>query len=234
MSFAGRGAVGRIAGLIASRSRVGMVGRSSLPTGDAVYAASVHGTQLWRPVREDDAFYYGVYGGRSRYGLEGIVSFDVSRVDGALVYATCWSYRPDGGDPAIAGCTGVPENQAVFDYCFKNPPHTRVRLAYPSGDVLFDIGDDLHEITVVRPDEGTATRLALGNFPTWSPDGQRIAFVSAYWRTVESAGGVPPTRVTRVERVIAFASTFWRMVTGAGGDPPSRVNPRGKSSGRWW
>ena len=95
-------------------------------------------------------------------------------------------------------------------------------MTYPAGDVLFDIGDDLHEITVVRPDEGTATRLALGNFPTWSPDGQRIAFVSAYWRTrtVESAGGAPPTGMARA---VALVSTFWRMVTGAGGDPPARV-----------
>ena len=190
--------------------------------GDAVYAASVQGVQLWRLVREDDAFYYGVYGGRSRYGLEGIVSFDVSRVDGALVYATCWSYQPDSSDPEIAGCLTPADlmDRASRDYCFKNPPHTRVRLAYPSGDVLFDIGDNLHELTVVRPDEGTATRLYLGNFPTWSPDGQRIAFVSTYWRTAESVGGGP---LTYVERVIAFASTFWRMVKGAGDDPPSRV-----------
>ena len=193
--------------------------------GNAVYAAAVQGTQLWRPVREDDAFYYGVYGGRSRYRLEGIVSFDVSRVDGALVlvYATCWSYRPDGGDPGIAPCL-TPRLYAVFppgrDYCSENPPHTRVRLTYPAGDVLFDIGDDLHEITVVRPDEGTATRLALGNFPTWSPDGQRIAFVSTYWRPVKPAGGAPPTGMARA---VALVSTFWRMVTGAGGDPPARV-----------
>ena len=169
--------------------------------GDAVYAASVQGTQLWRPIREDDAFYIGVDGRRSRYGLEDIVSFDVSRADGALVYAACWSYQPDGSDPEIAGCTGVPQVRASEDECVKNPPLREVRLAYPGGDVLFDIGDDLHEITVVRPDEGTATRLALGKFPTWSPDGQRIAFVSTYWHTVKPAGGDPPSRVTRVDSV---------------------------------
>ena len=194
--------------------------------GNAVYAAAVQGTHLWRPVREYDDFYYGVYGGRSRYGLEGIVSFDVSRVDGALVYATCWSYRPDGGDPGMAPCVTPrlsfsaeypPRRDSGRDHCSENPPHGRVRLTYPGGGVLFDIGDDLYEITVARPDEGTATRLALGNYPTWSPDGQRIAFVSTYWRTVEIAVGAP--RPTGMARAVAFVSRFWRMVTGAGGEP---------------
>ena len=89
--------------------------------GDALYAASVHGTQLWRPVREDTALYVG---GRSRYGLEGIVSFDVSRVDGALVYATCWSYQPDGGDPEIARCTNITpaiiDGRPAGEECAKN------------------------------------------------------------------------------------------------------------------
>ena len=82
-------------------------------------------------------------------------------------------------------------------------------MTYPADDVLFDIGDDLHEITVVRPDAGTATRLALGNFPTWSPDGQRIAFVSALWHRVTGTGGDPPARV--------------ESVAGAGDHPQSRV-----------
>ena len=109
--------------------------------GNALYAAAVQGTQLWRLVREDTAFYMrtsimrtsdagrflqplrwllrrlgvstaNVDVRRSRYGLEGIVSFDVSRVDGALAYATCWSYQPDGGDPEIAACRGPFQDQA--------------------------------------------------------------------------------------------------------------------------
>ena len=218
--------------------------------GNAVYAAAVQGTQLGRLVRENTAFYMrtsmrtsdagrflqplrwrkrhlgvstaNVDGRRSRYGLEGIVSFDVSRVDGALVYATCSSYQPDGGDPEIAACLTPAHlmDQAGRDYCFKNSSRREVRLAYPSGDVLFDIGDELYEIKVVRPEVGTGTRLVVGNYPTWSPDGQRIAFVSTYWHTVRPAGGDPPTGM---ERAFAFASTFWRMVTGAGGNPPSRV-----------
>ena len=129
--------------------------------GNAVYAASVHGTKLWRPAREDTASFY--VDGRWRYVREGIVSFDVSRVDGALVYATCWSYKPIGSEAKA------------------KKARIGGRLAYPAGSLHFDIGDDLYEITVVRPDEGTANRLHLGNFPTWSPDGRRIAFVSSYW-----------------------------------------------------
>ncbi len=204
--------------------------------GDAVYAASVHGTQLWRPVREDDAFYIGSGHGRSRYGLEGIVSFDVSRVDGALVYATCWSYQPDGGDPEIARCTNI--SPAIFaggadgvrhagDECRKNPPRREVRLAYPPGDVYFDIGDDLYEVTVVRPDAGTATRLALGNFPTWSPDGRRIAFVSAYWGT-----GTGPARRRDKSgvHIMAADGTDLRSVFLLAGRPaefPPRWSPDG-------
>ena len=145
--------------------------------GDAMYAVSVQGTQLWRPVREDDAFYIGRGRGWSRYRLEGIVSFDVSRVDGALVYATCWAYRPDGNDPEIARCTGP---GPIEQDCFKNPPRREVPMTYRGGSVQFDIGDDLYQITVVRPDEGTVADLYLGNFPTWSPDSRRIAFVSNY------------------------------------------------------
>ena len=92
--------------------------------GNAVYAAGVQETTpLRRLVREDDAFYYAVYGGRSRYGLEGIVSFDVSRVDGALVYATCWSHdpwphHPDGSDLEIARGVGP----GAFDLANEYPP----------------------------------------------------------------------------------------------------------------
>ena len=137
--------------------------------GNAVYAVSADGTQLWRPVREDTVAFY--LGGRWRYVLKGIVSVDVSTVSGALVYATCWAHRPDGDEPEI--------------------PRRGVPLGYPAGDVAFAIGDDLYELTVVRPDEGTAIRLSLGNFPTWSPDGQRIASVS----TDGAAGGDRQSRV---------------------------------------
>ena len=137
--------------------------------GNSLYAVSVDGTQLWRPVREVTTIFH--VGGRWQYVLKGIVSFDVSGVDGALVYATCWAHRPDGNEPEI--------------------PRRGVPWRYPAGDIDFDIGDDLYEITLVRPDEGSAIRLSLGNFPTWSPDGQRIAFVSTYG----AAGGDRQSRV---------------------------------------
>ena len=175
--------------------------------GNAVYAASVDGTQLWRPVREDAAFYVG---GRSRYVLQGFVSLGISSVDGALVYATCWSYMPDGSDPEIARCINrVP----IPRYCFQTPPHFgRVRLAFPSGDVDFPVGQDLYELTVVRPEAGTVNRLYLGNFPTWSPDGRRIAFVSAYWRTADRSAAGPLSRVTRVDRLAPAGSDLQSRV----------------------
>ena len=51
--------------------------------GNAVYAASVDGTKLRRPVREDTTEFY--VDGQWRYALKGFVSLDVSSVDGALV-----------------------------------------------------------------------------------------------------------------------------------------------------
>ena len=173
--------------------------------GDAVYAASVHGTQLWRPARESTAVIH--VDGRWRYGLEGIVSFDVSRVDGALVYATCWSYRSDGDDRGFTRHRG--------------------RFSYPSGDVDLRVGHDLYELTVVRPEAGTATRLAMGNFPAWSPDGRHIAFVSAYWGT---GAGPAQFRGKSDVQIMAADGTDRRSIflpTGRHAEFPPRWSPDG-------
>ena len=68
-------------------------------------------------------------------------------------------------------------------------------LSPESGTVGYVSGRDLYEISLVRLDEGTHTRLGQGNFPVWSPDGTRIAFVAQGSVHTMAADGTDMQRV---------------------------------------
>lgn len=157
--------------------------------GAEVHMVAMDGTQFFRLVRESDYFHIG----SARYAFNRLTGLDVSSDGAALVYAACWTYLsggnrdmqtvrfpPEGGGPERAICldfTALVES--VGECPTRNPMISdRKILTYPSGDTTFRVKDDFYEITLVRLDQGTATRLHLGNFPALSPDGTRIAFVA--------------------------------------------------------
>ena len=126
-----------------------------------IFRTTADGRQIRRLVGEPEATYVN----RWRYDLERITSIDVSADGTALVYATCRS------DASVYVADGSID-----------PPQRVASLTYPGGNLSFFVGDDLYEITLVRLDQGTATRLRTGNYPVWSPDGARIAFLVAHSR----------------------------------------------------
>ena len=118
--------------------------------------------------------------GRSRYGIfyrsdltddsevtsEGPVRFVAERLTAASIAA-------DGSRIAVAVCRKPAEGQTYGALAEGG-------LDVPAGTIWIAIRHDLHEIIVWHRGRGTTERLAIGGRPTWSPDGQRLAFLSYY------------------------------------------------------
>ncbi len=157
--------------------------------GAEVHMVSMDGRQFFRLVRESDDFHIG----SAHYAFNRLTGLDVSSDGAALVYAVCWTYvsggsrnmqtiriPPEGGRPGRAICLDFDALAERVGECpTRNPMISDTKiLTYPSGDSTFRVKDDFYEVTLVRLDQGTFTRLHPGNFPAFSPDGTRIAFVA--------------------------------------------------------
>lgn len=88
-----------------------------------------------------------------------------------------------------------------------------------SGTVGYQRDRDLYEISLVRLDLGTHTRLREGNFPVWSPDGTRIAFVAARGGSAQSVVYTMAADGSNVQRL-------WPPRNGSADFPP-RWSPDG-------
>ena len=82
-------------------------------------------------------------------------------------------------------------------------------LISASGVVGSGSGRDVHEISLVRLDEGTHTRLGRGNFPVWSPDATRIAFVTRSSVYTMAADGTDMQRVAKPRSGLAEFPPRW-------------------------
>lgn len=153
--------------------------------GAEVHMVAIDGTQFLWLVREPAYTHIGT----PRYAFSRITGLDLSGDGTTLVYAACWT-QSDGGNPerrTFVPAGGGPEDAICLDFTTKSEslgecPNDTISdtkiLTYPSGNTTFMIGEDLYEITLVRLNQGTVSRLHRGNFPELSPDGTRIAFVA--------------------------------------------------------
>ncbi len=155
--------------------------------GAEIHMVAMDGTQFSRLAREPE--YMPI--GSARYAFNRLTGLDVSSDGAALVYAACWELLEEEVRRETRTYTGTDGSQykVCFDFtarfeqqgeCPKDTQAISDRkiLPYPSGDMAFRVKDDFYEIRLVRLDQGTVTRLHPGNFPAFSPDGSRIAFVA--------------------------------------------------------
>ena len=107
---------------------------------------------------------------------DGPVRFAAERLTAASIAA-------DGSRIAVAVCRKPAEGQTYGALAEGD-------LDVPAGTIWIAIIRDLHEIIVWHRGRGTTERLAIGGRPTWSPDGQRLAFLSYYDHTTGARDGV--------------------------------------------
>lgn len=107
---------------------------------------------------------------------DGPVRFAAERLTAASIAA-------DGSKIAVAVCRKPAEGQTYGGLAEGG-------LDVPAGRIWIAISRDLHEIIVWHRGRGTTERLAIGSRPTWSPDGQRLAFLSLYDYTTGARAGL--------------------------------------------
>ena len=112
----------------------------------------------------------------SEVASDGPVRFAAERLTAASIAA-------DGSRIAVAVCRKPAEGQTYGALAEGD-------LDVPAGTIWIAIIRDLHEIIVWHRGRETTERLAIGGRPTWSPDGQRLAFLSYYDYSTGARDGV--------------------------------------------
>ena len=161
--------------------------------GTAVFKVAADGSWLKGVVNASET----VFVGPSRLTTIRAPYFDVSSDGRKVLYAACRSHLSDGRDPEIAACLYSREDTGVRECDY---PITG-SIEYPAAEVAFLLGADLYEIAVLDVASGERERLFVGNAAEWSPDGERIAFISKYNSSYpllsgEPTGGIQPRLYT--------------------------------------
>ena len=192
--------------------------------GTAVYKVAANGSWLTGVVNASET----VFIGPSRFTTIRASYVDVSADGRKVLYSACRRHLSDGRDPEIAACLYLREDSGVreCEYPITGP------VEYRSNEVAFSLATDLYEIVALDVASDQRERLFVGNAPEWSPDGERIAFISKYNSAYpllgrEPTGGIQPRLYT-----MAADGTDIRRVGGPGnlsvGHPP-RWSPNGLS-----
>ena len=127
--------------------------------------------------------------------LVGPVRFVAERLTAASVAA-------DGSKIAFVVCRDQVEGQTYAG-------GAEGVLDVPAGRLWVGIRFDLYEIFVWDRGSGTIERLAIGGLPKWSPDGQRLAFITDHDYTTGALRG------TRLNVLDADSGQVWEVARSA-------------------